>query len=117
MAINLPFFSKNNKDELAAQGGAIAQEPGTPEIQSKEENDGVKKTGRDAKRKTESAAKLNPNSTFIGDALQRSGDIRLPLIGHLPLQQQVRILLGSMGTSLLLGTVFVWLNSNISTMT
>jgi twitching motility protein PilJ len=53
----------------------------------------------------------NPNATLIGDVLQKSGDIRLPMIGKLPLQRQVRILLIVLGGSLVLGTSFVWLNS------
>ena len=56
----------------------------------------------------------NLNATFIGDALEKSGDIRLPIIGHLPLQQQVRILLTMLGGSLVSGTLFVYLNSNYS---
>ena len=46
----------------------------------------------------------NPNVTLIGEAMQRSGDIRLPLIGKLPLQQQVRILLFALVGFLALAT-------------
>jgi twitching motility protein PilJ len=56
----------------------------------------------------------NPNATFIGDALQKTGDVSLPLIGKLPLQDQVRILLAMLGGSLVLSAAFVWLNSNHS---
>ncbi|HJV01937.1 MAG TPA: methyl-accepting chemotaxis protein [Burkholderiaceae bacterium] len=56
----------------------------------------------------------NPNATFIGDALQKTGDIRLPIIGAMPLQEQVRILLMMLGGSLVLSAGFVWLNSNHS---
>ena len=59
-------------------------------------------------------AERNPNATFIGDALQKTGDIRLPLIGRMPLQDQVRILLAMLGGSLVLSAAFVWLNSNHS---
>jgi twitching motility protein PilJ len=96
MALNLPFLSKNNKE--AAGKGAVA----------------ASKSGAAAMSAPAGAAYLNPNATFIGDALQRSGDIRLPLIGHLPLQRQVRILLLTLGGSLMLGAAFVWLNSNSS---
>ncbi|HWV63667.1 MAG TPA: type IV pili methyl-accepting chemotaxis transducer N-terminal domain-containing protein, partial [Oxalicibacterium sp.] len=60
---------------------------------------------------------MNPNATYIGDVLEKSGDIRLPLIGNLPLQQQVRILLAALGGSLILSAVFVWLNADYSELT
>ena len=63
------------------------------------------------------SAETNPDATFIGDVLERSGDLRLPLIGYLPLQQQVRFLLVLLGGSLLLGAFFVWLNANNSILT
>ncbi|HEY4542219.1 MAG TPA: type IV pili methyl-accepting chemotaxis transducer N-terminal domain-containing protein, partial [Noviherbaspirillum sp.] len=94
------LFSKGEKKQLA--------EPGN---------------GADAGAGGEAAAaafvptvQRNLNATFIGDALEKSGDIRLPLVGHLPLQQQVRILLTMLGGSLVLAAVFVTLNSNHSTL-
>lgn len=56
------------------------------------------------------------DATFIGDALEKGGDIRLPVIGHLPLQKQIRFLLIAMGLSLLLGSIFVYLNASQSTL-
>lgn len=56
------------------------------------------------------------DATFIGDALEKGGDIRLPVIGHLPLQKQIRFLLIAMGLSLLLGGIFVYLNARQSTL-
>lgn len=47
------------------------------------------------------------DATIIGDAIEKGRDIRLPLIGHLSLQRQIRYLLIAMGTSLLLSAVFV----------
>ncbi len=55
--------------------------------------------------------------TLIGEALQRSGDFRLPLIGKMPLQQQIRVLLIVLAASLALGVLFVILNSRHSTLT
>ncbi|MES2934292.1 MAG: methyl-accepting chemotaxis protein [Pseudomonadota bacterium] len=49
--------------------------------------------------------------------LARGGDFQLPLIGQLPLQQQIRILLSLLGFSLLCAIGFVWLNSHNSTLT
>ena len=62
-------------------------------------------------------ATTNPDATFIGDVLEKSGDIKLPMIGHLPLQQQVRVLLIVLAIALLLGGIFVWLDSNHSILT
>ncbi len=56
------------------------------------------------------------NATFIGDALERGRDIKLPFIGHWPLQRQVRILFFSMIVSLVLGGFFVWLNNSQKTL-
>ncbi|MBV8666472.1 MAG: type IV pili methyl-accepting chemotaxis transducer N-terminal domain-containing protein [Burkholderiaceae bacterium] len=58
----------------------------------------------------------NPNMTMIGEALQKAGEGRLPLIGNRPLQQQVRILLIALGFSLALGLLFVFLNARHSTL-
>ncbi len=54
------------------------------------------------------------DATLIGDAFEKGRDIRLPLIGHLSLQRQIRYLLIAMGVSLLLSAVFVWLNAKQS---
>src|SRR3569833_68607 len=113
MAINLPFFSKSDK-EHAEQGGAIA-EKNNMDLNPSTEDGFAAAVAAAASRPA--AAPLNPDATFIGDALQKSGDIKLPLIGKLPLQRQLRILLMSLGGSLILGTALVWLNSNYSTIT
>jgi twitching motility protein PilJ len=62
------------------------------------------------------AAGVNPNATFIGDALEHRGEIRLPVIGKMPLQKQIRVLLITLGGAILLGVVFVYLNSSGSIM-
>jgi twitching motility protein PilJ len=62
------------------------------------------------------AAGVNPNATFIGDALEKRGEIRLPVIGKMPLQKQIRVMLGTLGAALLLGLIFVYLNSSASIM-
>ncbi|MDB5838131.1 MAG: pilJ [Herminiimonas sp.] len=96
MAFNLPAFSRGEKKGLVEQGVVLP-------------------AAAQSAQAAAPASRVNPNATLIGDALERSGDIRLPGIGKLPLQQQVRILLGTLGGSLLLGAVFVWINSNVST--
>ncbi|MFA9275712.1 MAG: methyl-accepting chemotaxis protein [Candidatus Aquirickettsiella gammari] len=54
------------------------------------------------------------DATIIGDALEKGRDIRLPLIGHLPLQKQIRYLLLAMAVSLGLSALFVYLNASQS---
>jgi twitching motility protein PilJ len=53
----------------------------------------------------------NPNVTLIGEALQKSGGFKVPLIGHLPLQRQLLILSSILIFTVLLGVLFVFLNS------
>jgi twitching motility protein PilJ len=52
------------------------------------------------------------NLTFIGDVLEQARDIKLPLIGHMSLQRQIRILFITMFVLLIFGGIFVYINSN-----
>lgn len=54
------------------------------------------------------------DATIIGDSFEKGRDVRLPLIGHLSIQKQIRYLLGVMGLSLLLSALFVYLNASQS---
>lgn len=112
MAFNLPFFSKKNKGGDAEEGGVMTQElalSGNSEISG---------TASESKSPAANAAtQVDPNATFIGDAIQKSGAIRLPLIGKMTLQEQMRVLLLVLGGSLLLGGVFVWMNAAVTSMT
>lgn len=99
MAFKLPLFSHDKKDATAKGTDASnlpAEKNARPEA---------------------ARVNVNPNATYIGDVLEKSGDIRLPLIGKLPLQKQIRILLIMLAASLLLGALFVWLNAAYSTLT
>jgi twitching motility protein PilJ len=93
MAFKLSRGSRGDKAALAGDGGASA------ELQAMGGDTGIQ---------------TQLNATFIGDALQKTADIRLPLIGHLPLQQQITLLLSTLAGGLVAGAVFVWLNSNHS---
>ncbi|WP_076593399.1 methyl-accepting chemotaxis protein [Herminiimonas arsenitoxidans] len=110
MAFKLPLFSQNKK-ETATQGDDANSAVPT------DENLQAAAYGTDIPVAPVTRANVNPNATYIGDVLQKSGDISLPLIGKLPLQQQVRILLIALGTSLALGAIFVWLNADYSALT
>jgi twitching motility protein PilJ len=111
MAFKLPFFSHNNQTELAAEGDAGGNAP-APAFAGASAAMGIPPVTE----RPSYSAETNPDATFIGDVLERSGNLRLPVIGDLPLQQQVRVLLIGLGGSLLLGAVFVWLNANNSNM-
>ncbi|GIZ51007.1 methyl-accepting chemotaxis protein [Noviherbaspirillum aridicola] len=110
MAFKLPLFSKANREAPATGAEADGIAAGT---------DGALAANRAPQLgdDTISRSAANLNATFIGDALQKTGDIRLPLIGDLPLQQQVRLLLGALGASIVLGGAFVWVNSSHSSLT
>ncbi|TDK67185.1 methyl-accepting chemotaxis protein [Sapientia aquatica] len=56
------------------------------------------------------------NLTFIGDVLEKGRDIKLPLIGHLSLQRQVRFLFAGMAIALIFGAIFVFINSSQKTL-
>ncbi|PRC95068.1 methyl-accepting chemotaxis protein [Solimicrobium silvestre] len=70
-----------------------------------------KKAGKAAKAGKKEEEQDN-NLTFIGDVLESGRDIKLPLIGHLSLQRQVRFLFVVMLVALVFGGLFVWLNSS-----
>ena len=105
MAFNLPFFPKASGTDRSQS------EPAGATASNYEASDSALVT------RPMPMSDSSQNATFIGDVLEKSGEIRLPLIGHLPLQQQVRILLAVMGGSLLMGALFVYINSSISILT
>jgi twitching motility protein PilJ len=119
MAFTLPFFSKNNKEGLAEGGLSDDQAAAANTVLVQAGPGDLAKAGPAASHLAAATASSHAvesslNATFIGEALQKSGDIRLPVIGNLPLQLQVRILLTMLGSSLVLGAAGVWLNSNYS---
>ncbi|RJF97788.1 methyl-accepting chemotaxis protein [Noviherbaspirillum saxi] len=112
MAFKLPFLA-NDKKEAVAEESPLAS--GNLAV------DAAEQPAAEAQAATTSVPAVpepqrNLNATFIGDALEKGGDIRLPLIGTLPLQQQVRMLLGMLSASLVLGAGFVWVNSSYSSL-
>jgi twitching motility protein PilJ len=122
MALKLPsFMSKDAKERAAEAEDVIVREAGMAgELEAANTmlvsaNDFD--TASDAARAMPHAAGLDPNATIIGDALAKTGDIRLPIIGKYPLQQQVRKLLVLLGAAVILGAVFVWLNASYSILT
>jgi twitching motility protein PilJ len=54
------------------------------------------------------------DATLVGSSMDSGRNVRLPLIGHLPIQKQIRYLLIAMSVSLVLSAFFVWLNSSQS---
>jgi twitching motility protein PilJ len=122
MAFKLPFFSKEKqqapaKKKVSANSefpSSALMEAGDTTVLAQDSVLNMGTTIPAASKPKVKKAKVqptNPNATLIGDALQKHGDIRLPLIGHLPLQEQVRALLIALGVSLLCGIFFVALNS------
>ena len=120
MAFKLPVFSEGSEEALAGSGDVAAvSEFGVSKNQMRAANtvlvqDKPAPMATPAETFANTLSGPNPNATLIGDVLEKSGDIRLPIIGKLPLQQQIRILLMLLGGSLVSGAGFVWLDSNYS---
>lgn len=113
MAVKLPIFSKENKNELAEENGmsSVTSNEASPTVGAAVAQPKLAAVGDTVTRGKAS----NPNATLLGDALQKRGDIRLPLIGDLPLQQQVRILLSLLSASVVTSAAFVAVNFDHST--
>jgi len=117
MAFKLPFLAKEKSDGPVDVAGpaidivvvaAAPQPDAAPAIAAQDP--------QAAGERPAQSAESTLNATFIGDALEKTGDIKLPLIGHLPLQQQVRTLLFTLLVAIVLGVVGVMLNTNHSTL-
>ncbi|HZW20112.1 methyl-accepting chemotaxis protein [Noviherbaspirillum sp.] len=117
MAFKLPFLAKEKSDGPADVAGpaidiavvaAVPQPDAAPAMAAQDP--------QAAGERPAQSAESTLNATFIGDALEKTGDIKLPLIGHLPLQQQVRTLLFTLLVAIVLGVVGVMLNTNHSTL-
>lgn len=119
MAFKVPFLSTDKKEGLPEGAGAMGNAVSAGQLNATAtilvKDEAVAASHSAVRTSTANTAnERNLNATFIGDALQKTGDIRLPLIGHLPLQHQVRVLLMMLGGSLVSGALFVWVNSNYS---
>lgn len=121
MAFKLPFLSKKKQDqelelekdgarELINATGSIEEATNVKMLTPSSETHELAQSDSLISK----AAENHADATFIGDALEKGGDVRLPLIGHLPLQKQIRVLLISMGVALLLSGIFVFLNAKYS---
>jgi twitching motility protein PilJ len=115
MAFKLPFLSKDNNEGLAEAAGVVEGDLAGAGDQGGSGNATlVLANAVAAAPLAEAPAERNLNATFIGDALQKTGDIRLPLISHLPLQQQMRTLLFALLGALGVGIVGVALYTSHS---
>ncbi|MFZ6766466.1 methyl-accepting chemotaxis protein [Undibacterium sp. Di26W] len=119
MAFNLPFSSKGKEDPEIDGAEGTARSFGNADSIEIEEASNVKMLSPEAPHAAaaESVALKQDapaDATFIGDALEKGGDIRLPIIGRMSLQQQMRILSIIMALALLMGAIFVWMNANQS---
>ncbi|MDE2427954.1 MAG: type IV pili methyl-accepting chemotaxis transducer N-terminal domain-containing protein [Burkholderiales bacterium] len=124
MAFKLSFLSKGKEDAEVDGADATARPFGNADSIEVEEASNVKMltpSSDTQKAKEQSAAEVkkaktetHADATFIGDALEKGGDIRLPLIGRMSLQQQMRILSILMAVALAVGALFVYLNASQS---
>ena len=101
MAFRLPFFSKGNKEEFSAEGLSIADHSVIGEAQL---------------HPLHSPDIENKKPAAVLESLLGK-DIKLPVIGDMPLQRQVRFLLILLGSAIFLSVLFAWLNAKYSTLT
>lgn len=121
IAFKNPFASKRNEDDLDASDDAAAHDDdlSDEQVAAYRPLSGAAAESAPADPHSTTAGILSSDykaapsqdSTFIGDVLEKSGDIRLPWIGEMPLQEQVRILLLALFGMVALAAVFVWANS------
>jgi len=121
MAFKLPFLSKGKENPEIDGAEVAARSFGNADSVEVEDANNVKMLNPEVPASTDaSLAVQNDNldhkadATFIGDALEKGGDIRLPVIGKMSLQQQMRVLSITMAGALLAGGFFVWLNASQS---
>ncbi|MFZ6688019.1 methyl-accepting chemotaxis protein [Undibacterium sp. SXout11W] len=121
MAFKLPFLSKGKENPEIDGAEVAARSFGNADSVEVEDANNVKMLNPEVSASTDaSLAVSNDNldhkadATFIGDALEKGGDIRLPVIGKMSLQQQMRVLSITMAGALLAGGFFVWLNASQS---
>ncbi len=116
MAFKVPFLSKGTKSaqgiDAAGQDDDLADE----QMADYKPLNAASQPASEARVAADYQNTPNPDATFIGDVLQRSGNLRLPFIGTMPLQEQVRILLLILTLSLVLGGIFAWANSRSTTL-
>ncbi|MFZ6863416.1 methyl-accepting chemotaxis protein [Undibacterium sp. Ji67W] len=121
MAFKLPFLSKGKENPEIDGAEVAARSFGNADSVEVEDASNVKMLNPEVSASTDaSLAVQNDNldhkadATFIGDALEKGGDIRLPVIGKMSLQQQMRVLSITMAGALVAGGFFVWLNASQS---
>jgi len=121
MELKLPFLSKGKEDPEIDGADVAARSFGNVDPAEVEEASNVKMLTPEpeiaAPQQSAEAAisqDQRADATFIGDALEKGGDIRLPIIGKMSLQQQMRVLSITMGSALVVGAFFVWLNASQS---
>ncbi|SNS23176.1 twitching motility protein PilJ [Noviherbaspirillum humi] len=116
MAFKLPFFTRSKAQAGVAEATDFAADAGIDAGGSAvlQSADAPAQPARKRKKK-QRTDESGQNSTFIAEALEKTGDIRLPLIGAMPLESQVRVLLMALGISLVSGALSVAVNSSRST--
>ena len=121
MAFKLPFLSKGKENPEIDGAEVAARSFGNADSVEVEDASNVKMLNPDVSASTDASLAVSndkldnkADATFIGDALEKGGDIRLPVIGKMSLQQQMRVLSITMGAALIAGGFFVWLNASQS---
>jgi twitching motility protein PilJ len=101
MALKLPLFPRSGRAELAGAGNT--QNLDSPVT--------VEQPMHPAPGPTRTATSAQTDAATSSTLIERVSDIRLPVIGRLPLPQQIRMLLILLAAALFLGVIFAYLNS------
>lgn len=111
MALNSPLPSENKTalKEEGPQDGVASHLNNDINLTSKQ--NGARQISKNTSTFNKSEL-VNSESGLLERLLGSDREIRLPFIGHLLVQQQIRILFIALLTFLLLGFGFVWLNSS-----
>lgn len=113
MAFKLPFGSKD-KDSADHEDRSVSD----ADHLSTQQFNTIIPAAADSGEALQLGAQAAQEEASVGPAaghdapMAASRDLRLPIIGGMPLAQQIRVLLVLLGLSLLLSIFFVWVNSN-----
>ncbi|WP_338847034.1 methyl-accepting chemotaxis protein [Massilia sp. W12] len=114
MAFKLPFGSRNKDSAEQEESVADADHLSTQQFNTIIPNPDDMTATIPLSEVDNEGLKPEPATPAAAASGGYERDLRLPLIGHMPLAQQIRILLVLLGLSLVAAIAFVYINSNRS---
>ena len=114
MAFKLPFFPRLDRAALAGAGQGQALESAVT-VEQPARTDAVASATPPVTQAPASTGADAAGESRMPNLLERLSDRRLPVLGGLPVAQQIRALLSVLGIAFLLGVLFGYLNSRSTT--